>query len=45
MIMFKCQIVLSEITDIDPLELDQELKPADKYLIFAASPMQEPYLY
>ena len=45
MIMFKCQIVLSEITDIDPLELDKELQPADNYPIFAASPMQEPYLY
>ena len=43
--MFKCQIALSEITDIDPLELDQELKPADNYHIFAASPMQEPYSY
>jgi hypothetical protein len=25
-------MVLSEITDIDPLELDKELKPADNYL-------------
>jgi hypothetical protein len=32
-------MVLSEITDIDPLELDKELKPADKYPIFASSPM------
>jgi hypothetical protein len=30
MIIFKCQLVLSEITDIDPLELDKELKPAEK---------------
>ena len=45
MIMFKCQMVLSEITDIDPLELHQELKPADNYPAFASSPMQEPYLY
>jgi hypothetical protein len=27
--IFKCQLVLSEITDIDPLELDKELKHAD----------------
>jgi hypothetical protein len=39
MIIFKCQLVLSEITDIDPLELDKELKPAENYPIFASSPM------
>jgi hypothetical protein len=32
-------MVLSEITDIDPLELDKELKPADNHPIFASSPM------
>jgi hypothetical protein len=32
-------MVLSEITDIDPLELDKELKPAENYPIFASSPM------
>jgi hypothetical protein len=42
-IMFKCQMVLLETTDIDPLELHKELKPADNYPIFASSPMQEPY--
>ena len=39
MITFKCQMVLSEITDIDPLELDKELKPTENYPIFASSPM------
>jgi hypothetical protein len=39
MIIFKCQMVLSEITDIDPLELDKELKHADNYPIFASLPM------
>ena len=39
MVIFKCQMVLSEITDIDPLDLDYELKPADNYPIFASSPM------
>jgi hypothetical protein len=31
MSIFKCQLVLSEITDIDPLELNKELKPADYF--------------
>ena len=39
MVNFKFQMALSEITDIDPLDLDQELKHADNYPIFASSPM------
>ena len=39
MVMFKCQLILSETTDTDPLELDQELKPTDNYAIFASLPM------
>jgi len=39
MVIFKCQMVLWEITDIDPLELDEKLKTADNYPIFASSPM------
>ena len=39
MVNFKCQMALSEITDIDRLDLDQELKPAENYPIFAYSPM------
>ena len=29
-----CQMVLSAITDIDPLQLDKELKPADNHAMF-----------
>jgi hypothetical protein len=32
-------LVLAKITDIDPLELDKELEPADYYPIFSSSPM------
>ena len=41
MVNFKCQMALSEITGIDPLDLDldQELKHTDNYPIFASSPM------
>ena len=39
MVNFKCQMVLSEITDIDRLDLDKELNPAENYPICASSPM------
>jgi hypothetical protein len=45
MIIFKYQMVLSEITDIDSLEVDYELKSADNYTIFASASIYEPYLY
>ena len=44
MVIFKCQMVLSEKTDIDHSDLDYELRPADNYPIFASSPMQKTYL-
>jgi hypothetical protein len=39
MIIFKCQMVSTEITGIDPFELHKKLKPADNYHIFTFSPM------
>ena len=39
MVNFKCQMLLSEISDIDPLKWNKELKPEENNPIFASSPM------
>ena len=39
MVIFKCQMLLSEITDIGPLEWNKELKPEENNTTFAPSPM------